>query len=333
MLMPFDTHRRQVLQWLGATAAGLALPLPAALAQAFPNKPVRVLVGAAPGGPADFLGRTFSDAASPALGQPFVVDNKAGASGTIAAGMAAKAPADGHTLLIGAPGAIVVAPHLFAKLDYDPDKDFTPVAMLGAGAFVLAVHPSVPANNLAELVAHAKAKPGALNYGSGGNGSSGQLCAESFAARAGADLTHVPYKGDGPAVNDLLAGQIQLMFTAPNVAMPHVKAGKLKALAVTSQERMGALPEVPAVHEVLADFEYLGWVLLFAPTATPAPVIDALAALWAQTRNQPAIKGKLEGLGMYPPARYASRDSLGALLKAEKTRTAQLVKKLGITPV
>ncbi len=330
--MPSIPNRRQALQWLGVSAAGIALPLPAAFAQAFPNKPVRVLVGAAPGGPADFMGRAFSDAASPALGQPFVVDNKAGASGTIAAGMAAKAPADGHTLLIGAPGAMVVAPHLFAKLDYDPDKDFTPVAMLGAGAFVLAVHPSVPANNLAELIAHAKGKPGALNYGSGGNGSSGQLCAESFAARAGVDLTHVPYKGDGPAVNDLLAGQIQLMFTAPNVAMPHIKAGRLKAIAVTSHERMGALPEVPSVHEALPDFEYLGWIVLFAPAATPAPVIDALAAFWAQARNQPAIKTKLEGLGMYPPARYASRDAVAGMLRAEKTRTAQLVKKLGITP-
>ncbi len=331
--MPSTLHRRQALQWLGASAAGLALPPSAALAQAFPHKPVRVLVGAAPGGPADFLGRTFSDAATPALGQPFVVDNKAGASGTIAAGMAAKAAADGHTLLIGAPGAMVVAPHLFAKLDYDPDKEFTPVAMLGAGAFVLAVHPSVPASTLAELVALAKSKPGSLNYGSGGNGSSGQLCAESFAARAGADLTHVPYKGDGPAVNDLLAGQIQLMFTAPNVAMPHVKAGKLKALAVTSHERLGALPDVPSVHEVLPDFEYLGWVLLFAPAATPAPVVEALATFWAQARQQPAIKGKLEGLGMYPPARYGNREALAGLLRAEKTRTTQLVKKLGITPV
>lgn len=330
--MPSIFNRRLALQWLGASAAGFALPLPAALAQAFPNKPVRVLVGAAPGGPADFMGRTFSDAASPALGQPFVVDNKPGATGTIAAGMAAKAPADGHTLLIGAPGAIVVAPHLIAKLDYDADKDFTPITMLGAGAFVLVAHPSVPANNLAELIAHAKAKPGALNYGSGGNGSSGQLCSESFATRAGVDLTHVPYKGDGPAVNDLLAGQIQLMFTAPNVAMPHIKAGKLKAIAVTSHERMGALPEVPSVHEVLPDFEYLGWIVLFAPAATPAPVIDALAAFWAQARNQPAIKSKLEGLGMYPPARYASRDAVAGLLRAEKTRTAQLVKKLGITP-
>lgn len=330
--MPSLTNRRQALQWLGASAAGLALPLPAAFAQAFPNKPVRVLVGAAPGGPADFMGRTFSDAASPALGQPFVVDNKAGASGTIAAGMASKAPADGHTLLIGAPGAMVVAPHLFAKLDYDPEKDFTPVAMLGAGAFVLVAHPSVPANNLAEFIAHAKAKPGALNYGSGGNGSSGQLCAESFAARAGVDLTHVPYKGDGPAVNDLLAGQIQLMFTAPNVAMPHIKSGRLKAIAVTSHERMGALPELPSVHEALSDFEYLGWIVLFAPAATPAPVIDALAAFWTQARSQAAIRDKLEGLGMYPPTRYASRDAVAGLLRAEKTRTAQLVRKLGITP-
>lgn len=330
--MPSTPNRRQALQWLGVSAAGIALPLPAAFAQAFPNKPVRVLVGAAPGGPADFMGRAFSDAASPALGQPFVVDNKPGATGTIAAGMAAKAPADGHTLLIGAPGAIVVAPHLIAKLDYDADKDFTPITMLGAGAFVLVVHPSVPANNLAELIAHAKAKPGALNYGSGGNGSSGQLCSESFATRAGVDLTHVPYKGDGPAVNDLLAGQIQLMFTAPNVAMPHIKSGRLKAIAVTSHERMGALPEVPSVHEALPDFEYLGWIVLFAPAATPAPVVDALAAFWAQARNQPAIKSKLEGLGMYPPARYASREAVVGMLRAEKTRTAQLVKKLGITP-
>lgn len=330
--MPSTPNRRQTLQWLGASAAGIALPLPAAFAQAFPSKPVRVLVGAAPGGPADFMGRAFSDAASPALGQPFVVDNKPGATGTIAAGMAAKAPADGHTVLIGAPGAIVVAPHLIAKLDYDADKDFTPITMLGAGAFVLVVHPSVPANNLAELIAHARAKPGALNYGSGGNGSSGQLCSESFATRAGVDLTHVPYKGDGPAVNDLLAGQIQLMFTAPNVAMPHIKSGRLKAIAVTSHERMGALPEVPSVHEALPDFEYLGWIVLFAPAATPTPVIDALAAFWAQARNQPAIKSKLEGLGMYPPARYASREAVVGMLRAEKTRTAQLVKKLGITP-
>ncbi|MEY2683930.1 MAG: hypothetical protein RJA09_1074 [Pseudomonadota bacterium] len=323
--------RRRSLQWLAASAAG-GLAWPLAQAQNYPNKPVRIVVGAAPGGPVDFMARVFGDAASPAMGQPFVVDNKPGATGTIAASMAAKAPNDGHTLMAGAPGAMVVAPHMFAKLEYDADKDFVPVAMLGAGAFVLAVHPSVPANNLAELVALAKSKPNSLNYGSGGNGSSGQLCTESFSARAAVDLQHVPYKGDGPAVNDLLAGQIQLMFTAPNVALPHAKAGKLKILAVTSKERMSALPDTPSVHEVLPDFEYLGWVILFAQASMPAPAIEALAQFWAQTRQQPAIKAKLEGMGMYPPARYGTRDSLVAFIKAEKTRTAQLVKKLGITP-
>jgi tripartite-type tricarboxylate transporter receptor subunit TctC len=293
---------------------------------------VRVLAGAAAGGPSDFLARVLADVAAPALGQPFVVDNKPGASGTIAAAMAAKAPPDGYTLMAGGPAAMVVAPHLFAKLDYDADRDFTPVAMLGAGAFVLAVHPSVPVTTVAELVALAKARPNTLHYGSGGNGSSGQLCAESFAARAGVELQHVPYKGDGPAMTDLLGGQIQLMFTAPNVALPHGKSGKLKLLAVTTQGRMDALPAVPAVHETLTDFEYLGWIVLYAPAAAPPAVLDALAAVWQQARQQPSVKARLEGLGMYPPARYASRDALQALMKAEKTRTAQLVKKLGITP-
>lgn len=319
--------RRSLLAAAAATALG------GARAQTtFPTKPVRVLVGAAPGGPADFLARVFSDVAAPALGQPFLVDNKAGASGTLAASLAAKSPADGYTVMAGGPAATVVAPHLFSKLEYDPLKDFVPVSMLGAGAFVLAVHPSVPANNLAELVAYAKKKPGALSYGSGGNGSSGQLCAESFAARAGVELLHVPYKGDGPAANDLLAGQIQMMFTAPNVAIPHQKSGRLKLLAVTTRERMPGLPDVPAVHEVVPDFEYLGWIILFAPANTPAPAMERLAALWNQARDQPTIKTRLDTLGMYPPPRYGSRDSLVAFMKNERTRTEALVKKLGITP-
>ncbi|MEZ5645524.1 MAG: tripartite tricarboxylate transporter substrate binding protein [Burkholderiaceae bacterium] len=329
--MTHSVSRRQALQWLGAgTAATLAFP--SAQAQAYPSRPVRVVVGASPGGPADFMARAFSDAATPVLGQPFMVDNKPGASGTIAANLAAKAAGDGHTLLIGAPGAIVVAPHLYAKLDYNPERDFQPVAMLGAGAFMLVAHPSVPANNLAELVALAKSKPGELNYGSGGNGSSGQLCCESFASVAGIEVQHVPYKGDGPAVNDLLAGRLQFMFTAPNVAMPHVKSGGLKALGVTSRERMSALPDVPSLHETIPGFEYLGWIVLFAPTGTPAPVIESLAGFWNQARQQPAIRDRFEALGMYPPASYAVRESLHGLLRAERQRTAVLVKKLGITP-
>lgn len=327
--------RRQALRALGATAAvaaGGGWPLGAVQAQGFPSRPVRVLVGSPAGGPSDFLARIYGDTAAARLGQSFVIDNKAGASGTIAAGMAAKAAADGHTLLASGPASVVVAPHLFAKLDYDTERDFAPIAMLGAGAFVLAVHPSVPANSLAELAALARRQPDALNYGSGGIGSSGQLCTESYAERAGLKLRHVPYKGDGQAVNDLLAGQIQLMFTAPNVVIPQAKAGKLKLLGVTTMERMGSIADVPAVHEALPGFEYLGWIILFAPAATPAPALDALADAWAHARGQAAVKDRLEGLGMYPPARYGNRESLNAFLKAEKLRTGQLVKRLGITP-
>lgn len=322
--------RRSVLKAAGAIAA-IASGWPA-LAQSYPTKPVRVLVGAGAGGPSDFLARTFSDSATPALGQSFVVDNKAGASGTIAVALAARSAADGYTLVASGPSAVVVAPHLFAKLDYDAEKDLTPVAMLGAGAFVLAVHPSLPVNNVAELVALAKARPNGLSYGSGGNGSSGHLCAEAFAERVGIEMQHIPYKGDAPAANDLLAGQIQLMFTSPNVAIPHHASGKLRIIAVTTRDRMAALPEVPAVHETAKDFEHLGWIMLFALAGTPQPVLDSLAATWAAARNQSAVKAKLDGMGMAPPAHYASRESLLAMLRSERVRTAALVKRLGITP-
>lgn len=329
--MPLPTiQRRHLLRGIGAAA--LALPFAPARAQAWPSRPVRVMVGAAAGGPSDFLARLYGEAATAALGQPVVIDNKAGASGTIAAGVAAKAAADGYTLMASGPSATVVAPHLFAKLDYEPDKAFTPICMLGAGSFVLAVHPSVPVNNLAELVALARSKPDTLNYGSGGIGSSGHLCAEAFAERAGVKMRHVPYKGDGQAVNDLLANQIQLMFTSPNVALPHGKSGKLKLMGVTTLERMASIGDVPAVHESMSGFEYLGWIILFAPAATPPAALDALAAAWAQGRGQPATKERLETLGMFPPARYGTRESLVAFVQAEKQRTEQLVKRLGITP-
>jgi tripartite-type tricarboxylate transporter receptor subunit TctC len=321
--------RRSLLQ-MGAATSLVAQA--GAWAQSYPARPVKLLVGAAPGGPADFLARAFGDAASPAMGQPFVVDNKPGATGSLAAGIAAKSPADGYTLMAGAPTAMVTAPHILAKLDYDPEKDFIPVAMLGAGAFVLAVNPSVPVNNVQELIALAKSKPKALNFGSGGNGSSGQMCTEAFASQAGIEMLHVPYRGDGPASIDLLGGQLQLMFTAPNVAMPHHQSGKLKIIAVSSRERMPSLPNVPSVHESLPGFEYYGWIILFAPAGTPPAAIENLEKTWNQAKASNAVKAKLDTLGMYPPAQYGSRESLLAFLKAERLRTQVLVKKLGITP-
>jgi tripartite-type tricarboxylate transporter receptor subunit TctC len=321
--------------WLrNASAAALAMStIPKAFGQVYPNKPVKVLVGAAPGGPSDFLARAFADAAAASLGQSFVVDNKPGAIGTLAAGIAARSGGDGYTLMSGAPTAMVNAPHLLAKLDYDPEKDFVPVAMLGAGAFTLSVHPSLPINTISELVALAKSKPNLLNYASGGNGSAGHFCMEAFAAHVGIELTHVPYRGDQPAAVDLLAGQVQLMFSAPNVSKPHIQTGKLKVIAVSSRERMVSLPNVPSVHESAPGFENYGWIMLFAPSTTPLPVLDALSKIWAQAKIQAALKSKLDEFGMFPPAQYNARESLHVFLKAERDRTRVLVKKLGITPI
>lgn len=320
-------RRSACLALLLATAAGLAP------AQSYPTRPVKLVVGAAPGGPSDFLARLMADTMSPTLGQPVVVENKPGASGTFAAEAVARAAPDGYTLLVSGPAAVVNAPYVIAKLNYEPARDLMPIGVIGAGAFVLAVNAALPVRSVQELAAYARSKPGALNYGSGGNGSSGHLAGEFYSQTAGVQMTHVPYKGDGPAINDLLGGQIQLMFTAPNVAVPHAKSGRLRILAVTSRERLAALPEVPTMIESgLQDFEYLGWIIAFAPAGTPRPVVDTLQAAWAKARQQPAVLGKLEELGMQAPERLAAPGAVAPFLRDENTRMARLVKAAGIKP-
>ena len=327
--MPLPTTRRHALQSLAAGAITMA-NASWAQSSSYPTRTVKMVVGSPPGGPSDFMARIFGDALGPALGQSFVVDNKPGASGMPAADSVVKSAPDGHTLLMSGPASIAVMPHLFSKITYDPMTDLTPVAMLGAGAFVLVAHPSVNARNVQELIALAKSKPDGLTYGSGGNGSSGHLCTELFCSLTGTRMTHIPYKGDGQAVNDLLAGQIQVMFTAPNVAMANVKAGRLKLLAVTTRERVSSMPDVPAVHETLKDFEYLGWILAFAPAATPRAVVDTLANTWNKARVTPAIKGKLEELAMAAPERFANRQTLLDFVKNEHARLGKLIREAGI---
>lgn len=320
--------RRDALVVLGGLAA--AALTPPARAAAFPTRPVKLLVGATPGGPSDFIARLYSDSMASPLGQSLIVDNKPGASGTLAADAAAKSVPDGHTLLVSGPTAITTAPHLF-KLTYDPVTDFVPVNMLAAGAFVLAVHPSVPANSVQELVALARNKPGALAFGSGGNGSTSHLSAELFGSMSGAKMFHVPYKGDGQALNDLVAGQIQVIFTAPNVAIPQLKAGRLRPLAVTSRERMAVIADVPTVSESgVKDFESLAWIILFAPATTPRPAIDALVAAWAKARGTPAVRGRLEELAMVAPDRLAAGEPLAQFVKAESVRLGKLIRDIGI---
>ena len=312
-----------------ALAAGIASTWSAGMAwaQTYPQKSVKLVVGSPPGGPSDFLARMLADAIGPGMGQSFIVENKPGASGMPAADQVVKSAPDGNQLLVSGPASIVVMPHMFSKITYDPMRDLVPVAMLGAGAFVLVVHPSVKANNVKELIALAKANPKQLTYGSGGNGSSGHLCTEYFNGLSGSEMTHIPYKGDGQAVIDLLAGQIQVMFTAPNVAMAHVKSGKLRLLAVTTKERVNSMPDVATVHEIgVKDFEYLGWIIVFAPAATPPSVIEQLSAAWLKVKNTPAIANKLNELAMAAPERFANRANLLEFVKTEYARLGKLIK-------
>ncbi|MBC5766337.1 Bug family tripartite tricarboxylate transporter substrate binding protein [Ramlibacter albus] len=322
--MPTTFNRRQVLAALAGTPVF-------AHAAAYPSRPVKLVVGSPPGGPSDFLARTYADNLGPLLGQSFLVDNKPGASGTLAAEGAAKAAPDGHTLLVSGPASVSVAPHLFPKLGYDPERDFIPINMLGAGAFVIVSHPSLPVKTMAELIAYAKANPGRITYGSGGNGSSGHLATELLSTVAGIKMLHVPYKGDGQAVNDLLAGQIQLMVTAPNVPAANVKAGKLRLLAVTTRERVASMPDTPTVHESgLRDFEYLGWIVTFAPAGTPKAVIEQLSAAWNKVRNTPTVRQRLEDLAMVAPDRLVSGEPLATFLRAESARLGKVIRDAGI---
>ncbi|MGH8847345.1 MAG: Bug family tripartite tricarboxylate transporter substrate binding protein, partial [Polaromonas sp.] len=237
--------------WLVALAALAALAgTGSAWAQAgYPQKPVSLVVPFAPGGPTDAMARTLANAIKPVLGQTMLVENKAGAGGNIGAEFVARAEADGHTLLFGTSGPLAINVSLYNKVNYDPVRSFSPIIQIGHLPNVLVVHPSVPAKNVKELIAHAKANPGKLSFASSGSGASSHLAGVLFNLRAGTDIQHIPYKGTGPALNDLLGGQVAMSFTDVLTALPHIKAGKLRVLGVTSASRSRAVPEVPTLME------------------------------------------------------------------------------------
>ncbi|MBC5781553.1 tripartite tricarboxylate transporter substrate binding protein [Ramlibacter sp. USB13] len=312
---------------IAGAAAALA---PLARAEAYPSHTVKLVVGAPPGGPGDFLARLYGKGMGAALGPSFVVENRPGASGTLAAEAVVRAAADAHTLLVSGPAAISAAPHLM-KLGYDPATDLVPVSMLGAGAFVLAVHPSVRARNVGELRDLARSRTRGVSYGSGGSGSSSHLCTELFCEALGVKMHHVPYKGEGQAVADLLSGEIQVMFTAPNVALRHARAGTLRLLAVTSRERMAGLPDVPTVAESgVSGFEYIAWQVVFAPAATPPARIATLVGAWEKARRAPELREQVETLGMAAPEALVSGEPLAAFLRAESARLGRLIRDGGI---
>jgi tripartite-type tricarboxylate transporter receptor subunit TctC len=305
-------------------AAAFAAP---ALAQSYPAKPVRIVVPYPPGGPNDIVARTVGQKLSEQLGQPVIVDNKPGASGNIGAESVAKSPADGYTLLLLTTGH-TINPSLYPKLGYDLEKDLAPVTQLTAGPMVVIVNPSLPAKNIKELISLAKAKPGSLNFGSAGNGSSTHLAPELFSSMAGIKMNHIPYKGSAPALTDLMAGQIQVAFDFMISAMPHVKSGKIKALAVTSATRSPVAPDLPTVAESgVPGFEVIGWNGLVAPARTPKEIIAKLNAELKKALDQPDTKERFAAQGF--SATWTTPEKFGAYIESEHAKWAKVVKDSG----
>lgn len=278
------------------TALALS-PLPA-LAQAYPTKPVTIIVPYAAGGSLDVVTRILARSLTTRLGQTVLVENRAGAGSNIGAAHVAKSAPDGHTLFLASP-ATAINVSLYSKLNYDPEKDLTPVSLLTAVPSVLLVHPSAPYKSVAELVAHAKQNPGKLNYSSGGAGSSEHLGSEMFKYYAGVDITHIPYKGGAPALADLMGGQVTMMFSNRIGALPHIRSGKLRALGVADGVRSPQLPEVPTFVEAgYPDLKVLVWSGIMAPTGTPAAIVNRLHAVITEAMQAPEMKAQMDDMGV-----------------------------------
>ena len=309
------------LVWLIA-----CLAVSAAFAQPYPSKPVRIMVGASPGGGTDIIARLLGDKFTDSLKQPFIVENRPGASNTIAADVTAKAPPDGHTLLVATNTGQAIAPHLI-KLGFDPLKDVQPVGLIVIVPNVLVVGPQVPAANVAELVALAKKQP--LRYASSGIGSTQHIAGEAFARATGTNLVHVPYKGSSQAHIDLLGGQVEMMLDTSSSAMGQIKGGKLRALAVTTPRRSAELPQVPTLAEAgVAGADITTWYGLFTTGGTPRPIVERLHAELAKALARPDVRARLTGLGGEPGAMSAVEFS--AMNRAEFERYGRLIREAGI---
>lgn len=312
-------------------AALLAVaPLPGLAQDAYPTKPVKIIVAYPAGGANDIVARTMGQELSRELGQPVVIENKSGAAGTVGADVAAKAPADGYTLFMAA-GAHTLAPSLHVSLPYDIVRDFQPVSLAAVGTYLLVVHPSVEAKSVKELIALAKAKPGALNFASSGVGAPPHLAGVMFQKLADVKLNHVPYRGDTPAIADLIAGHVQLAFLSIQPLIPQVKAGKLRALAITSGKRSAALPELPTIAESgLPGYDIGTWWGLLAPAKTPGPIVERLAAAMQKATAVPAVKERFAAGGIAVQSN-APRE-FAAMIKSEVERYRELASAAGVKP-
>jgi tripartite-type tricarboxylate transporter receptor subunit TctC len=295
----------------------------------YPNKPIRLIVGFAPGGGTDILARALGQPLSEMLGQQVTIDNRAGAGGIIATELGAKAAADGYTLLVGSSAGFAINPNLMAKLPYDPVKDFSPVGMFATLSYVVDVHPSLPAKTLKDLLALARAKPGAINYGSAGQGSSTHLAIEQFAQMAGVKLTHIPYKGNTPAMTALMSGEVAMVFDPVLTSAPLVKSGRVRALGVTTAQRSALMPDVPTVSEAgIPGYESGNWFGVFAPAGTPREIIERLNAAINKTMIRPDMKAKLASQGA--DALTGSPADLAALVQRELAKFAAIIKAANV---
>jgi tripartite-type tricarboxylate transporter receptor subunit TctC len=310
-------------------AAALLTVASASRAQEWPNKPVRWIVPFTPGGAMDVIARALGERLNKSLGQPFVIENKPGAGGNIGADFVAKAAADGHTMMITSIG-MATNKHLYPKLSYDPVKDFAPVMLVAIVPNVLVVNNTQPQiKSVADVIAAAKASPGKLSYASAGNGTSIHLAGEVFASMAKVNMVHIPYKGSGPAVTDLIGGHVNYMFDSITSAKPHIASGKLRALALTTAKRSTALPNVPTLAEAgLPGYQVSPWFGVFLPAATPKAIIDKLNAALAEALRQPELQAKFETIGA--EAIGSSPAALASHLNEELQRWGQMIAERGI---
>jgi tripartite-type tricarboxylate transporter receptor subunit TctC len=327
-MTPTSIRRRGLITLIGAGSLA-ALPR-AGHAQAWPSRPIRLIVGFAPGGGTDIVARTMAPRLGELLGTQVVVENRAGASGMIGADTVAKSAPDGYTLLMGHANSNVIAPNVMSRVPYDPATDFSPIHYIGYVPNVLAIHPSVGARSVEELVALARSKPGVLTYASSGVGSSQHLAGALFTRLTGTQITHIPYKGSGQAVGDLLAGQVSMNFDTLPPVLPHIVGGRLRALAISTATRLAQLPEVPTFQEAgIRGFDVTNWYSVMGPKGMPRELVLRIAEATRRALDDPAVRGKLDPQGLiYTGPR--NPEEFAAFIRAELAKYATMVKDLGV---
>jgi tripartite-type tricarboxylate transporter receptor subunit TctC len=317
----------RALSAFGIALLALAAP---AHAQTYPSKPITIVIGYTPGAVSDLAARTIGEGLHQAWGQPVIVDNKPGSGGNIGAAFTSRATPDGYTLMVGTDAQMSSNTHLYKHAGYDPVKDFAPVAYAGLNIICLAVNAQLPINNVAELIAYAKANPGKLSYGSSGTGSPHHLAGVLLAQKAGVDIQHVPYRGGGAAANDLLGGHIGAAFLSLSAAVPHMNTGKIRIIAVVEKTRYSAMPNIPTVGETVPGFEMSSWLGIFAPAGTPPDIVAKLNDGIAKVLNVDAVKQKLGNLGLVVVA--GKPEELANVVKDGLKVRGELVKAAGIQP-